>query len=134
MTTYANANAFNFLAAPIIAFSSSGYSTDPTPLNTVLRWIPSVADVTIELDNFVTTDTGNSEMLATGITPGWWSEELTAEDIEISMMSREAILAEIMEMGGSWADRPEAVEAVENARKAWGKKISELYADQDHSA
>lgn len=64
------------------------------------------------------------------ITPGWWSEDMTEEDLSISRMSKEEVLAEIVAMAGSWANRPEIVADIMQARDSWGARIEDLYGKE----
>jgi hypothetical protein len=132
MTTLSKSS--TFWSNPISTSIEILFREFPTPDKTVLQWFPGKIETTISVGNTISIDAENKEMLAYEITPGWWSEELTEEDIEISLMSREAVLSEILEMSGSWADREDTIAAIDSARKVWGKKISELHADKDNPA
>ena len=94
-------------------------------------WIPAKNNTTIKVGRTISTHAESSVMNSSErITPGWWSEDLTEEDIQISLMSNEEVMAEIVAMAGSWADRPDVIDDIMQAHNSWDDRIEELYGKE----
>lgn len=64
------------------------------------------------------------------ITPGWWSDRMTPEDLEISMLPKEKVLAEARALAGSWAEREDLETLINASRKSCDDRLKQLYGDE----
>jgi hypothetical protein len=129
MTTYVSTGGFNFGSAPVSTKTLVLFRSAPVEKETESYWNSVEKKTIIKISNTISTETGSTEMFASGITPGWWSEEMTAEDWEIALMPEDELLAEALALGGSWAEREDIEPMIEASRASWGNRLRELYGD-----